>query len=289
MRELKIFGIVAAITLVVYIGIEPFAHSKLQPSVKPADFTFSDLGNNSNKIGDTKIGEELFGMSCAACHGLKSQDAPNFVDDITLSQMYGVPAPDLSNSGAIYDKNFLAELIKNPVHALKLEHKFNDEKPFPMTPYFAMLGDDVDQEVADIIAYLVSIAPKEMSGKEVYIAACVRCHDMKYDKLYSSGEKNELVKYMGMLPPDLSNMIRAKGRSYLETFLNDPQKWIAGTAMPRVGLTQNAQENVVGYMEKIGDSKKDERERTGYWMIGFFAILSVLAYLWKQYIWRDLH
>ena len=103
---------------------------------------------------------------------------------------------------------------------------------------------------------------------------------MKYDKVFSPTDKKALMTYMGTLPPDLSIMIRAKSEEYLGTFINDPQKQLPGTSMPRVGLTSNAQEQVINYMEKVGDRKKAEREDLGYNLIIYIPIFTLLAYLW---------
>ncbi|NLC27373.1 MAG: cytochrome c1, partial [Campylobacteraceae bacterium] len=78
MKELKILGLVVAITAVLYWGIEPFAHSQMHPKVAPADYNFEDLEKNT-KVGDASRGAETFMMAgCIACHGLKSQgmDSP---------------------------------------------------------------------------------------------------------------------------------------------------------------------------------------------------------------------
>jgi ubiquinol-cytochrome c reductase cytochrome c1 subunit len=250
---------------------------------------FWALANEAKSLkGDAVAGAEAFSMSCIACHGLNSQGMDSPFDAATASEAYGVVVPDLSDAGAIYDESFLAGLILNPVHALKLDHKFNDDKPFPMTQ-FTGVGDDINKDVADIIAYLKSIAPSEIEGKAVFESACLRCHDMKYDKLYTTTEKAALANYMGSNPPDLSMMIRSRGAEYLETFINDPQKNIPGTSMPRVGLNKEAQEKLVSYMEQVGDSKKGERTTVGFFLIGFFIILSVLAYLWKKEVWKELH
>ena len=62
-----------------------------------------------------------------------------------------------------------------------------------------------------------------------------------------------------------------------------------GKSMPRVGLTKEAEEQIINYLETIGDSKKTQRDSLGTWIIGFFIILSIIAYLWKSKIWKDLH
>jgi len=288
MRELKIFGVVLFFTLVVYVGVEPFAHSQMHPHVAPADFEFKDLPAQT-KTGDaTKGAENFMNAGCIGCHGLKSQGMPAPMDNPTASASFGVVPPDLSTAGLIYDSNFLAALIKNPIHALKVEHKFSETKLHPMSQFYG-LGGDIDQEIADIVAYLQSIAPKEITDEEVFADACQRCHSMKYAGLSSNSDTALLAKYMGNTPPDLSMMIRSKGKEYLETFINNPQKQLAGTAMPRVGLTKETQEQVVSFLEETGDRKKPERDALGVKVIGFMLIFTFLAYLWKVKIWREVH
>ena len=288
MRELKILGVVLFFTAAIYIGVEPYAHSQMHPSVAPADFNFEDLPKQT-KIGDATKGAQNFtNAGCTGCHGVKSQGLNSPMDGATASASFGVVPPDLSLAGLIYDSNFLAQLIKNPTKALKVEHKFSETKFHPMTKFYG-LGGDIDQEIADIVAYLKSIAPKSVSGQEVFQNACQRCHSMKYDNLQSTSESDPLIKYMGSTPPDLSMMIRSKGAKYLETFINNPQKQLKKTAMPRVGLNKNSQEKLISYIEKTGDRKKGEREELGVKVIGFMIIFTILAYLWKVKIWRELH
>ncbi|MFV7791541.1 cytochrome c1, partial [Aliarcobacter lanthieri] len=73
----------------------------------------------------------------------------------------------------------------------------------------------------------------------------------------------DIKNYMGKLPPDLSQHIRSRGVDFLQTFINDPQKQLEGTAMPRVGLSQESQQQVINYLEEVGDSKKAQREELG--------------------------
>ncbi|EAJ9198569.1 cytochrome c1, partial [Campylobacter coli] len=99
--------------------------------------------------------------------------------------------------------------------------------------------------------------------KSTFIEACGRCHDIKYDNFFTPSNHNDLANYLGSVPPDLSMMIRSRGEQYLHDFINNTQKLLPGTAMPRVGLTEDAQAKVVSYLEKVGDSKKEERESIG--------------------------
>jgi len=342
MKELKILGLVIVFTLILYIGIEPFAHKYLHPHVAPANFNmqqgdeelaneyiaaakkaiekaqkdgdetaleaaqkelekqendlafYKELWESANAVsaltGNAEKGKEYFEMSCIACHSLKADGYEPMMDDITASQSYGVSVPDLSNVGYIYDTSFLANLIRDPASAVKLKHKFNDDTiPFPMSSFYGLGEDELDNEIADIIAYLKSVAPKEMSDKEVFVDACVRCHSIKYANIYATSDAESLKNYMGMTPPDLSMMIRSRSADYLETFINDPQKNLPGTSMPRVGLTKDAQNQVVKYMEEVGDSKKSERQTFGIVLMLFFAAMAVVAYFWKKEVWKDLH
>lgn len=308
MKEFKILGVVIFFTLVVYWGVEPFAHSQMHAHHEPATFKYDDLPALT-KNGNPQKGAEVFmNAGCSGCHSVKSQNIPAPMDAVTASASYGVNPPDLSDAGALYDEKFLAAVIKDPVHAMKLTHKFNENKPFPM-PNFYGVGGDIEQEVADIVAYLKSIAPKKLEPKEAYVNACGRCHNMKYDNWTVIGEKPKfdskldeakfnlqleeyqanLKKYLGTTPPDLSMYIRSRSYEYLRDFIEDPQKILHGTSMPRVGLTEESTKEVITYMEKVGDRKKDERNSLGVWVILYFVIFALLAYAWKNRIWRELH
>ncbi|PZT48293.1 cytochrome C [Helicobacter valdiviensis] len=282
MKEFLALIIVVVITGVIYWGVEPFAHSQMNPEVAPADYKFSDLpALNAEGEANIENGKKLVMENCVACHSIKKESVASPFSPNDAIAAYGVNPPDLSTAGLIYDKHFLANLLKDAAVATKQTHKFK-EMPHPMPAYNWMS----DREILDMVAYLESIAPKELSNKEVFIDACSRCHGMKYDKLSAEGG---LTTYMGTKVPDLSMMIRSRSLDYLHTFINDPQKRLAGTAMPRVGLTEQSEKQVIAYMESVGDSKKAERESLGYKLVIFMVIMGVVAYLWKRKIWKDAH
>ncbi|MCI6988905.1 MAG: c-type cytochrome [Campylobacter sp.] len=341
MKEIKTLIIVIFFSGLLYIGIEPYAHSKLNPAVAPANYdfaaedialattnvekaktsvtraekigdekmidgakkeleiaeaslkTYSEFWDGINVIdlskGDTANGKELFSMACVSCHSLTADGFEPMMSAIDGSNAYGVNPPDLSSAGKIYDAKFLAAVIQKPTLAMKVDHKFDGVENFhPMTEFMGM-GGDVNEETADIVAYLKSVAPANMENKEVFVDACVRCHDMKYDEVYVGGDRVALANYLGSNPPDLSMYIRSRGVQYLHEFMNDTQKLLPGTAMPRVGLTSEAEAQVVAYMQDIGDSKKDEREKVSIYIMIYFVILAVFAGLWKKKIWSKLH
>jgi len=131
-------------------------------------------------------------------------------------------------------------------------------------------------------------------GKEVFANACQRCHSIKYGDFYGGSMAAKtpdanIKSYMGKMPPDLSQYIRSRGEHYLHEFINDPQKHLKGTAMPRVGLTQESEHQVVEYMEEVGESKKAIREALGPKFLGYLVIFTLFAWLWKAKIWREVH
>jgi len=319
MRELKILVVVVFFTLVTYYLVEPFAHSQMHKHFESEGFAYKDLPDLTKK-GDAARGKDLImgAGACAGCHGIKAAGMPAPMDPTTAAQSYGVCPPDLSNAGAVYDAKFLAALIKNPAHALMVEHKFDPAKGkvHPM-PGFYGAGGDIDQEVADMVAYLQSIAPKkeELTSEQAFELACGRCHADRYMKWTQIGEtpkfktkqdklkfelaladyQTALKNYMGKLPPDLSIYIRSRGEHYIKTFVENPQNYLKGTAMPRVGVNAEAADKVIEYLEESGDYKVkvakegDARDNIAPRVMFFLLIFALFAYLWKKEIWKELH
>jgi ubiquinol-cytochrome c reductase cytochrome c1 subunit len=290
MRELKILAILVIFTGITYWGVEPFAHHQMHPHVEPADHSFKDVDGLNGVKGNPQNGEALVSANCIACHSIEKAGFPPVMDDASAAASYGVVPPDLSTAGKLYNADFLAAFIKNPAKATKTEHKFVDGKVHPMPNYDWMQP----QEIADMVAYLQSIAPKEMTDKEVFQDACQRCHSIKYGDFFGGSmtaktPDADIKAYMGVVPPDLSQMIRSRGESWLHEFINDPQKHLEGTAMPRVGLTEEAETKVIAYMEEVGDSSKDKRAELGPKFLGYLVIFAIFAWLWKAKIWREVH
>lgn len=290
MKELKILAVVVVLTLITYWGVEPFAHSQMHPHVDAPDYTFKDVDGLKGTQGNVENGATLVQANCTACHSIESQGFPQIMDDASSAAAYGVVPPDLGSSGKIYNADYLAAFIKDPAAASKVSHKFEEGRVHPMPGYGWMEA----QEIADMVAYLQSIAPETMSNKEVFTDACQRCHGIKYGDMQNGTMASftpveNIKSYMGKIPPDLSQYIRSRSTSYLHEFINDPQKHLEGTAMPRVGLTQEAENQVVTYMQEVGDSKKPEREALGPKFLIYLVIFAIFAWLWKSKQWRDMH
>jgi len=320
-KELKILGIVAAFTLVLYWGVEPFAHSQMHKHVEGHNLVYdgkadieeaskdkeeakkafwADVKKVATLKGDVAAGEAAF-ATCAGCH------------NSAATNMGGVTPPSLDHAGSIYDKNFLIALIKDPAMATNVDHKYKDTATHPMGAIKSMMSDN--QTIANVVAFLKAKKNSDVSPREAFVEACGRCHANRYDKWTQRGfipktksniktgqdidamkfkqevatEQNALADYLGKLPPDLSIIFRARSEHFLDTFIENPQSQLHGTAMPRVGLSDNGMEKVMEYLEFTGDPSRPAREAAGPWVLLFFFIFTILAYLWKQSQWKDLH
>jgi ubiquinol-cytochrome c reductase cytochrome c1 subunit len=312
MKELKILAVVVFFTLLTYVLVEPFAHSQMHKHVDSEGFAYNDLPEIT-KTGNASSGKELVvNAGCTGCHSIEVAGMPAAMDPVMSAQSYGVNPPDLSNAGIIYNEKFLSDLIKNPTHALKVEHKYTPDsgKMHPMIPFYGM-GGDIDQEVADMVAYLQSIAVKEgeVTPAMAFENACGRCHAVGYENWTQLGTKptfkdkkhslaydikvmeyqDSLKAYMGKLPPDLSMYYRSRSEHYLSTFMENPQNHLKGTAMPRVGVSAESAEKVIEYLADSADTKRHEREQVGLYVMIFTIVFAVFALLWKKEVWRKLH
>ena len=312
-KEPLILAVVVFFTLVTYYLVEPFAHSQMHKHHESENFEYAKLAKVT-KTGDVARGKDLVmgAGACTGCHGIKAAGMPAGMDPVSAASAYGVNPPDLSNAGAVYSAKFLNDLIRNPAHALLVEHKFDASKGqmHPMVPFYGA-GGDMDQEIADMIAYLQSIAPKaeDLTPAMAFETACGRCHAVHYEKWTQIGTKptfkkkqdelafdtkvldyqDSLTKYMGKLPPDLSIYIRSRGEHYIKTFVENPQNYLKGTAMPRVGVSAEAADKVIEYLEDSGDTKRHEREEVGKNVMIYIVIFAIFALLWKKQVWKDLH
>jgi ubiquinol-cytochrome c reductase cytochrome c1 subunit len=58
--------------------------------------------------------------------------------------------------------------------------------------------------------------------------------------------------------------------------------------MPRVGVSKEGYELVFKRLEEVGDPSKPKREAVGPWVLGYFVIFTILAYLWYKSQWKGL-
>jgi len=306
--------IIIIFTSVTYYFIGPVAHS-IEDGTKVTDSNFSYADIPALKLqGNATKGKALAtgAGACMVCHSIEAVGIKPSMSLEAAAKTFGVAPPDLSDAGAIYSPKFLAEYIANPVKAMKLKSKFNAQtgKAFPM-PAFAGAGGNKEQEIADMVAYFQSIAisKDKLTPKTAFVNSCGRCHALKYEKwtqigfipkfktkkdklafeLNLANYKDSLHKYLGSLPPDLSTIVESKTDHFINTFMQNPQNHIKGTAMPRVGVSADTAKKVMKYLNKSGNPTQAERESLGRDIMIFLVIMAIFAFLWKQSVWKDLH
>ncbi len=306
--------IIIIFTSVTYYFIGPVAHS-IEGGAKVTDSHFSYADIPALKLqGNVAKGKALVmgAGACVGCHSIEVAGIKPSMSPDVAAKAYGVMPPDLSNAGIIYSPKFLAAYIADPVHAMKLGSKFNAQtgKTFPM-PAFAGAGGNKQQEIADMVAYLKSIAisKNKLTPKLAFEDSCGRCHAVRYEKWTQIGStpkfknkkqklafelkvadyQDSLHKYLGSLPPDLSTIVESKTDHFINTFVQNPQNHIKGTAMPRVGITADTAKKVMAYLEKSGNPTQAERESLGKDIMIYLVIMAIFAFLWKQTVWKDLH
>ncbi len=268
--------------------------TKAEAKLKEKEAFWASVKKIAALKGDAKAGEATF-QTCLGCHNGSGVN------------MGGVIPPSLDHAGTLYDKNYLIALIKNPAMASNVDHKYKNTALHPMGSISSMITKD--QDVANVVAYLKEKKVGEESAQQAFIDACSRCHANRYGKLTQLGvipkfktkedelsyklkvaqEQDKVKKYMGKLPPDLSEIIRARSEEYLETFVENPQSQLPGTSMPRTGLTKDSFEKVTEYLASTGDAKKPNRDALGWKVLLYFVGFSILAYLWKKQVWSKLH
>ena len=315
MRELKILGVVAIFTAILYWGVEPFAHSQMHKHVEGHDFVYDGTADIEGAADDKKAAKKAFWSevneiaklegNAAAGEGGYAMCMGCHMDGAVA--MGGVVPPSLDHAGVLYDKKYLIALVKDPAMAMNTDHKFADTMMHPMGPVKTMFMDN--QSIADVVAYLKEKKVGEVTPKQAFTESCGRCHAARYGKMTQLGDTPEFKEekdslaykikvieaqdgvkgYMGKLPPDLSIMIRARSHHFMETFVENPQTQLPGTSMPRVGLNKEGYEKVKEYLTEVGDPSKKLREHYGPYILIFFVVFSFLAFLWKKSQWKDLH
>lgn len=276
-KELKILFAIVVIVLIGYYGIEDLAHHEMYGHMPKPDFNYLDLQYEIKEKGNPKNGKNLFKQNCLSCHSLKAKNLKAMMDKNTAMQAFNVVPPDLSNIANIVKEHFLFNFIKNPQNATK-----NPKFAMPPQPQLT------DKQIADIVSFLKTVAKKDIQGEKIIEDACTRCHSIKYQKIEAQTKPENLKKYLGKIPPDLSLKGRSRDKEYLVAFINNPQAVLPGTSMPRLGLTKESTEKVVNYLEHIADPHKEERNKIGMWVLIYMLIGVILTYSWKKKIWKSL-
>ncbi|MDX8401273.1 MAG: cytochrome c1 [Mariprofundaceae bacterium] len=146
--------------------------------------------------------------------------------------------------------------------------------------------------------------------------------ELRGDKPLTSGLITDLapedakVSY-GKVPPDLSLIANGRrgGADYIYSLLTgfehdpagkipdgnynryfpgnriampDPLAWLDHDEADTAQLERDAQD-VAAFLSFVADPHQNERRSLGVWVVGFFLLLTVVLYLLKKEVWRDVH
>ena len=117
MKELKIFGIVAAFTLLLYVGVEPFAHSQMHAHVEGHDFVYDGTADiaeataaNVTLQESLDIAEASLDTANASLKGTLNADMTGQI--IGMAYKHGVKSKDtvieMVNEGNIKGAGYIA-------------------------------------------------------------------------------------------------------------------------------------------------------------------------------------
>ena len=137
--------------------------------------------------------------------------------------------------------------------------------------------------------------------------------DKKKDEplISSMDEATARASFGGVEPPDLSLMAAARegGGRYIYSYLvgyhtdakgNTTNSIFPVTRMPDalgVGSTtdpkqladlQNTAKDVSAFLVWASDPHAAERKRDGYYVLGYIGFMTILLFLWKKQIWREI-
>ena len=127
----------------------------------------------------------------------------------------------------------------------------------------------------------------------------------------SMDEATAKASFNGVVPPDLSLMAAAReggGRyiySYLIGYHNDASGKLENSVYPvtrmpdilgiasatdpkQIANIKNTAKDVSAFLVWASDPHAAERKRDGYYVLGYIAFMTLLLFLWKKQIWREI-
>lgn len=194
----------------------------------PTEGRSQELVGNAEK-GKKVVTEEI---ECIGCHTIAHQE--------TGKKPVG---PDLAMVGTRRSKEWLTQFLKDP-------SQFVEGTKMPVFDWAS------DQELADVLAYLISLqkpvdkegalkagSPVEAGKKLVGAYDCRACHRIGDGGLTGPAWRD---KY-----PDLTHIGGKLKSEWMKAWMKDPQKVRPGTFMPTFGLTDKEIEAVVAYLSSL--------------------------------------
>ncbi|HIF9076500.1 TPA: cytochrome c1 [Photobacterium damselae] len=222
----------------------------------PLDQPNNDLRDKAS----LQKGAKLFVNYCLACHSMQYQRYERVANDLAIP-------PDLMMENLVFDEN-------------------------------AKIGDLMTNSISLDYAAASFGAP----APDLTMVARVRGTDWLYTYLRSFyadpsrpfGVNNLVFPSVGM--PHVLEELQGVPNKIYETKLIDGEEVQEFVGIESDGTGELNQEeydqairDLVNFLEYSGEPMKLERQRLGWWVMGFIAIFFILAILLKKEYWRDVH
>lgn len=224
------------------------------PSV-PLDKANYDLRDQAS----LQNGAKLFMNYCAGCHSTQYQRYNRVAEDL------GIPE-DIMQANLIFTGAPIGELMHNAIPAADAANWFGAPPP-DLTLVARVRGAD----------WLYT-----------YLRAFYK------DDSRPFGVNNLVFPSVGM--PHVLEPLQGSAHLKTETRMVDGVQVVTPVGIEADGNGElSASEydqavlDIVNFLVYSGEPMKLERQRIGYWVLGFLVIFFVLAYLLKKEYWRDVH
>ncbi|MEI6714977.1 MAG: DUF6797 domain-containing protein [Verrucomicrobiota bacterium] len=197
-------------------GVEPVQPTSLYLPAESAD--------SVAKMNQVREGRSLFAQSnCVACHDGAGVLSPKGQAAAAMPEL-SRGAPMLTDIGARFDQGWVAKWLQNP-------HQFRENSRMPAVLHGAASA----QQAADIAAFLGSqgtpaadpVLDGATAGGALFAnLGCVACHSTPTSKVGNNFNRVSL------------NHVSAKWKAAaLNDYLQDPQKYHPGAAMPKTPMS----------------------------------------------------
>ena len=171
--------------------------------------------------------------------------------------------------------NRVAEDLDIPLDKMRSDYMVGDAK----------IGDLMENAIpTDAAAKWFGAAPPDLT-----LVARVRGEDWIYSYLKGFYKESDRIFGVNNTVFSLVGMPHA-----LEALQGDPVKQEDGSIVA-TGGSKSAEEydqvvkDITGFLVYSAEPIKLERERIGFWVLGFLFIFFILAYLLKKEYWKDVH
>ncbi|AWK80948.1 cytochrome c1 [Photobacterium damselae] len=225
-----------------------------------ANVSLDQPNNDLRDKASLQKGAKLFVNYCLACHSMQYQRYERVANDLAIP-------PDLMMENLVFDEN-------------------------------AKIGDLMTNSISPDYAAASFGAP----APDLTMVARVRGTDWLYTYLRSFyadpsrpfGVNNLVFPSVGM--PHVLEELQGVPNKIYETKLIDGEEVQEFVGIESDGTGELNQEeydqairDLVNFLEYSGEPMKLERQRLGWWVMGFIAIFFILAILLKKEYWRDVH